>query len=305
MVMDYVYPRAIKEALDCLDSHGGRAMVIAGGTDILPDIRKGRVNPECLVDVTRVPVLSQIEVDEDRVTVGAAVTFAELRQHPFIKDRVPALAEAAGAVGAPAIQNVATWAGNIVQAMPAADGAIVAIALGAEACVMDAEGATWHPVGSLFVGPGISRVDPTRQIVTAIRFPRPGPFTGTAWRRVGRRAALVLPILNCAVRVRLEADASLDSELGDTSSRFAEAAIALGPVGPRPARMRKAESFLEGGVPSAEAIAEAAHLAMSEATPRTSVMRASREYRSRIIPVLVSEALGTALERAGWPTASV
>ncbi len=300
MVQDYVCPGSVQEALECLKAHAGQALVIAGGTDVLPDIRTGKVAPECLVDITDLPGLNRIEVGENFVTIGATVTFARIREHPFLKERVPALVEAAGSVGSPAIQNVATWAGNIVQAMPAADGAIVAIALDAQARVAGADGTRWNPVRSLFEGPGVSRVDPTRQIVTAIRFPNPGPGTGTAWRRLGRRAALVLPILNCAVRVCLEPGSSRCPGPRDATRRIAEAAIALGPVGPRPRRMLKAESSLRGRVPAAEVVAEAAHLATSEATPRSSLMRASREYRLQIIPVLVTEALNTALERARW-----
>jgi CO/xanthine dehydrogenase FAD-binding subunit len=298
MATGYVYPTSLEEALECLEAHGGRARVIAGGTDVPPDVQKGRIAPECLVDVTRIPDLGRIEVTEDVVTVGAAVTFAAIREHPFLNERVHALVEAAGSVGTGAIQNAATWVGNIVQGMPAADGAIVALALDAEARIVDGERAQWHPVESLFAGPGVSVVDPTRQIVTAIRFPRPGPRTGTAWRRVGRRAALVLPILNCAVRVRLAPDSSAGSGGGQARGRIERATIALGPVAPRPRRMRQAESFLSGRAPAAEVMAKAGRLVASEARPRTSVMRASRDYRLRIIPVLVMEALSAALDRA-------
>lgn len=298
MATDYVYPSSIEAALEGLEAYDGRARIIAGGTDVLPDVRKGKIAPACLVDVTRIPVLGQIEVTEDLVTVGAAVTFAAIRKHPFLNERVHVLVEAAGSVGAAAIQNAATWVGNIVQAMPAADGAIVAIALDAEAHVVDRDGARWQPVESLFEGPGVSAVDPTRQIVTAIRFPRPGSRTGTAWQRVGRRAALVLPILNCAVQVCLESDSLVGSDGGPAAERITRATIALGPVAPRPQRMRQAEAFLSGRVPTAETIEKAARLAAGEASPRTSVMRASRDYRLRIIPVLVTEALTTALARA-------
>jgi len=298
MATEYLYPESVEEALKCLEAHGERARVIAGGTDVLPDLRKGKIAPDCLVDVTRIPDLGAIEVGERTVTVGAAVTFAAIGDHPYLNARVHALVEAARSVGAAAIQNAATWVGNIVQGMPAADGAIVAIALDAEAHLVDREGVRWEQVESLFEGPGMSAVDPTRQIVTAIRFPRPESRTGTAWQRVGRRSALVLPILNCAVQVWLAHDGCSDGDQGPTTERIARASIALGPVAPRPQRMRQAESFLAGRVSTAEAVARAADLAAGEAQPRTSVMRASRDYRLKIIPVLVTEALNTALDRA-------
>jgi carbon-monoxide dehydrogenase medium subunit len=288
-VTDYCYPASIEEAVAHLAAHDGAARIIAGGTDVLPDMRKGRIAPRCLVDVTRIPALGQIEVSDAFVTVGAAVTFAALAEHAFLRQHVHALVDAARSVGAAAIQNAATWVGNIVQAMPAADGAIIACALDAEARIVDRDGARWHPVGSLFEGPGVSAVDPTRQLVTHVRFPRPDANTGTAWRRIGRRSALVLPILNCAVRLQLDGHSD--------DARMKQAAIALGPVAPRPTRARKAEDYLIGRPPTEDTFAEAGRIARSEANPRTSVMRASRKYRLDIIPVLVSEALSEARER--------
>ena len=298
MALGYLYPSSVEEAIECLKAHEGKARLIAGGTDLLPDIRKGDVAPDYLIDVTRIPELGTIEVGDDWVTVGAAVSFGAIRAHPFLKERVHGLVEAAASVGAGAIQNAATWVGNIVQAMPAADGAIAAVALDAEARITDRDGERWKAVESLFEGPGVSAVDPTREMVAAIRFPCPGSNMGTGWRRVGRRAALVLPILNCAVTVSIEENSFPIPDGGQHDERIARATVALGPVAPRPKRMRQAEGFLRGRVPTAETLVEAGHIAAGEARPRTSVMRASAEYRLEIVPVLVTEALHAALDRA-------
>jgi CO/xanthine dehydrogenase FAD-binding subunit len=287
-VIEYVYPTSIEEAIGYLQAYDGEARIVAGGTDVMADIRKQKINPRCLVDVTRIPGLDQIDVTDDFVEVGATVTFAAIRDSAFLGQHVHALVDAARSVGAIAIQNVATWTGNIVQAMPAADGAIVALALEAEAHLVDGRGSEWLPVESLFVGPGVSAIDPSRRFITHLRFPRPGHSCGTAWKRIGRRPSLVLPILNCAVQLCLDAE----------SGRIARARIALGPVAPRPFRAREAEVFLRHRVPSMEAFARAASIAREEADPRSNVRRASREYRSAIIPVLVGDALTLAFERA-------
>jgi carbon-monoxide dehydrogenase medium subunit len=291
-VTEYLFPSSVEEALELLRGHRGEARIIAGGTDLMVKFGEGKPGPRCLVDITRIPGLDQIEVMEDFVTVGAAVTFSALKVSPFLQHHVHALVEAAGSVGAMGIQTVATWAGNIVQAMPAADGAIVAIALEAEARVVDGEGARWRPVESLFRGPGQSVIDSTSQILTGLRFPIPRTRWGTAWGRVGRRESLVLPILNCAARL-LFAD-----------SRIQVATIALGPVAPCPFRARQAEAFLLGQSPTADVLEQAGRIARDESDPRSSIMRASREYRLAIIPSLVYNALGTAAERArrenGW-----
>jgi CO/xanthine dehydrogenase FAD-binding subunit len=287
-VTAYLTPTSVAEAIGYLEAFAGEARVIAGGTDVMAGIRKGEIDPRCLVDITRIPGLDRITVTEDLVEVGAAVTFAALKDDPFLNRHVHALADAARSVGAIPIQNAATWVGNIVQAMPAADGAIVALALEAQACVVDRTAAEWRPVESLFRGPGVSAVDPTRQIVTHVRFPRPPLPWATAWRRVGRRPSLVLPILNCAVTLRLDAE----------GGRIERATVALGPVAPRPFRAREAEDFLRGQPPTAEIFAQAACIVQGKSHPRSSVTRASREYRLAAIPPLVGDALATAAQRA-------
>ena len=281
---DYIYPSSVEEAIAHLEAYDGEARIIAGGTDVLPDLRKHKIHPHCLVDVTRIPGLDRITVTEDVVEVGAAVTFAAIENSPFLNQHVQALVDAARSVGAAAIQNAATWVGNIVQAMPAADGAIVAIALEAEARVADRHGAIWQPVESLFGGPGVSNVNPARQVVTHVRFPRHRSRWGTAWARVGRRPSLVLPILNCAAKLCLDPD----------GVRVTRACIALGPVAPRPFRARQAEAFLIGQSADAEFFSQAARIAQGEADPRSSLMRASREYRLAVIPSLVSDVLSAA-----------
>ncbi len=290
---EYLIPDTIEEALRLLAAHAGRARIIAGGTDVLPDMRKGKQAPACLVDVTRIPELTKIEIEKrDRergcVTVGAAVTFAMLREHPYLQAHVHALVEAAASVGAAPIQSAATWGGNLVQAMPAADGAIIAIALDAALRLVDQETDRWLPVLDTFAGPGRSHIDPTRQLITAIRFPIPVTPWGTAWRRAGRRPSLILPTLNCAVKLVLD----------ENGQRITEAAIALGPVAACPHRAAEAEASLIGQPPGSAAFAEAARLAGCDADPRSSIHRASREYRLAILPVLVAEALGAAAERA-------
>lgn len=294
----YYYPASIREAVACLADHDGQARIIAGGTDLLPDMREGVLAPRCLVDITRIPELQRIELDCDAVTVGAAVTFREIREHAFMRRRVHALVDAAGSVGAAAIQNTATWIGNIVQAMPAADGAIVAVALDAEAQIVGPAGRRWEPVESLFRGPGLSSVDPGRDLVTYLRFRRPRAGTGTAWSRIGRRSALVLPILNCAVRVELEPAGGVGSQASKEECRVANVAIALGPVAPHPTRAREAEAFLRGRVLRPDILRRAGEIARGEANPRSSTLRASREYRLAVLPGMVNEALCSAVNQA-------
>lgn len=299
----YSLPATVDEALALLAAYDGRARIIAGGTDVLLDLNKGKLRAEYLVDITRIPELGRIDVSDGWVTVGAAVSFSALRTHPYLAGHVHALVDAAASVGAPAIQTSATWVGNLVQAMPAADGAIIAAALDAEVRVLsstsappqgdsprsDGNAARWQPIASLYAGPGRSAVDSTHQLVTHVRFPVPRHRWGTGWRRAGRRPSLVLPTLNCAVKIVLD------------GALIESAAIAMGPVGPCPVRAAGAEAFLVGRPPRQETFAEAAQLALCNADPRSSALRASRGYRLAVLPVLVEEALTCAAHRVTIP----
>lgn len=282
----YLFPQTLDEAVGMLVAHAGQARIISGGTDIMPDIRKARIVSTCFIDITRIPELTSITVEGGWATIGAATPFVALREHPYFAGHVHALVDAAASVGATAIQSAATWAGNLVQAMPAADGAIIAVALDAQVEVMDAAGAHWALVGSLYEGPGHSRIDPTHQLIARIRFPIPSGVWGTAWRRAGRRPSLVLPTLNCAVTITL------------TGGVVDTARIAMGPVGPRPVRAMAAEAFLTGRAPDASTLARAAEIALCDADPRSNALRGSREYRLAVLPVLVEAALTDAVGRA-------
>jgi CO/xanthine dehydrogenase FAD-binding subunit len=288
MTPHYLTPATIAEAVAALDAWAGRARVLAGGTDLMLNMQDCCCAPECLVDITRIEGLDMITVGETWVTVGAAVTFAQIAAHPFLRACVPALAEAAASVGAAPIQAVATWAGNIAQAMPAADGGVAAVALDAEACIADACGERWMPVASLYVGARTSALDSTRQMITALRFPAPQPGWGCAWQRASRRPSLTLPILNCAATVTLD----------PTTGLIVAAALALGPVAALPYRAIEAEAALVGQPPTLTAFTEAARLASASAHPRSSPLRASAEYRIALIPVLAAEALCQAARRA-------
>ncbi|MFZ5809393.1 MAG: FAD binding domain-containing protein [Chloroflexota bacterium] len=281
-----VKPRSIEEALRYLREQAGEGVVFAGGTDLMPDLRKGRKKAALLVDVRSIPELMRIEISETQVVIGAGVTFFEIASHPFIQERVPALAEAARSVGAWPLQTMATWGGNLVQAMPAADGAIIALALEAQARLVNLTGEVWKEVSELFRGPGKSAIDPSAEFITALRFPLPQGQWGTAWQRLGRRPALTLPILNCAVKLEMDAE------------QVGKAVIALGPVAPTPYRCRQAEGFLVGKFLDGEIMQEAAEIARGESQPRGNVLRASAEYRKAVIPVLVRRALHQAWERA-------
>lgn len=286
MWQDYLFPASVEEALEMLTAYDGQARVVAGGTDLILELQEGKRQVEALVDVTRIPGLDAIALDDGQITLGAAVTYRQVVDSPLLQARAAVLVEASRAVGSPQIRNVGTLAGNVVNAMPAADGAIALFALGAELEIAAPTGRRWVPIESLYEGPGRSRVDPSREMVTAIRFPALGERQGSAFERLARRKALALPVLNVAVVVTLDHDT------------FERARIAIGPVAPQPFRARQAEEMLRNAPANLEMIQRAAELAAQEAQPRSSLLRASRAYRQETLPVLVRRALERAVSQA-------
>lgn len=288
----YEIPSTVEEALDILDQYKGQARLLAGGTDLIIELQEGKCAADCLVDVTRIPGLNRIERDGEWIVLGCNVTFREIKDSSLVQQNARVLSEAAATVAALQIQNVATLVGNVVNAMPAADGSIALVSLDAQVEVADRKGRAWRPIGALFAGPGQSRVDPTRQMVTATRFPVLKARQGSAWERIGRRRALVLPILNCGVSVALD-------ESGDW---IQWARIALGPVASVPFRAVRSEALLAGRPANQETYALAAETAASEAQPRSSLLRASREYRLEVLKVLVRQGLARAVAQASERT---
>lgn len=293
MWQEYEIPTSVEQTLAILAQHQGQARIIAGGTDLVIEIQEGKCAADCLVDVTRIPGLDRIEQTGDWIVLGSNVTFRQIKESALLRERARVLAEAAATVGALQIQTVATLAGNIVNAMPAADGSVALIALDAEAEIVDRFGRSWRPVAELFRGPGLSAVDPTQQMLTAIRFRGTGAGQGSAWERIGRRQALALPILNCAVSVGLDGE----------GRRFEWARIGLAPVAPVPFRARQAESFLIGQPADLDTFSQAADVAAGESHPRSSLLRASKEYRLDVLKVLVRRALERAVAQAQHRTA--
>jgi len=288
MWQEYLFPSSVEEALAMLAEREGRARLVAGGTDLIIQLTEGRRAADCLVDITRIPELDRITLEDGMIVLGANVTHRQAAESSLIRERATVLAEACQAVGSLQIRNAGTLGGNVVNAMPAADGSTALLALEAEAEIADGTGRMWVPLRDLFVGPGVSRVDSTREMLTAFRFRALSERQGSALERIARRRALALPILICAVVVTL-------SEAGED---FESARIALGPVAPVPFRASHAEESLRGAPISLETMARAGEIAMQESHPRSSLLRAAKEYREEVIKVLVRRGLERAVQRA-------
>lgn len=288
MWQEYHLAVSVEDALQVLDRWQGKARLIAGGSDLVIDVREGKYVPKCVVDTTRIPDLDVIEIDGDFAIVGANVTFHNLWTSPIINRAGYVLGEAARQVGGWSIQNVGTLAGNVVTAHPAGDGNIALVALGAEAEVARLDGRRWIAVTSLFAGPGESKLDPSNEMITRFRWRTPGPRQASAYERIAKREVMALPIACCGV----------DLQLMEDLEHIAWARISLGPVAETPFRATCAEDYLRGARCEETAYAYAAEQAAFACSLRTSRLRATKEYREEIVQVLVRRALHRAVEAA-------
>jgi carbon-monoxide dehydrogenase medium subunit len=281
----YERPKTVVEALALLERAEGNGRVIAGGTDVLLQMRRHEFRADLLVDVTEIEELKQIREEDGWIRIGAGVTHGEVAGSLLIRREVRALAQGCGEVGSPQIRHMGTLVGNVVSAQPAADGAIPLMALEAELKVVSHDGERWMALEEAYRGVGLSAVDPTREVAVEVKFRKPGGFGETGFFRMARRKALALPILNGAV-----------SLLFDRSrARIEKARIAIGPVAEKPFRSRRAEHYLESSEVTQGTLLEACRIASEEANPRTS-MRGSALYRKEMVKVNLFRTIGGILD---------
>ncbi|MBN1318652.1 MAG: molybdopterin-dependent oxidoreductase, partial [Anaerolineales bacterium] len=288
MWQQYYVASSVDDALQTLRDWRGKARLIAGGTDLVIDARSKKYKFECAVDTTRIPDLDSITETDEHIVVGANVTFHNLWTSPLINRTSHVLAEAAHNLAAWSIQNVATLVGNVVTAQPAGDGSIALVALGAEAEVANPDGQRWVAVSSLYAGPGKSRLDPSREMITRFRWRKPGPRQASACERIAKGEVVALPIASCGVELQLAEDLE----------HIAWARMALGPVALTPYRASCVEDLLRGARIDDDLFTQAAEQAVYACNMRTSRLRATKEYREELIQVLVRRALKRAVEAA-------
>jgi carbon-monoxide dehydrogenase medium subunit len=280
----YLIASSVTDALQKLAALGDRARIIAGGTDLVLQAQRGQCPASAMVDVTRIPGLDRIYVDSDTIVVGATATHHQVAASPVIQQGAPILSRACQCIGGPQIRNVATLVGNVVNALPAADGAVALFALDAEVEVATLEGRACLPIVDLYAGVGACTLDPCVQMVTALRFRPLSPQAGWDFQRLAPRKALALPIVNAAVVAE------------QTGGRLTNVRIAIGPVAETPFRAEVAERALVGHSPDSAPVLESARLAARDAKPRNSAIRGSQEYRVAMVETLVRRALQNAIE---------
>ena len=284
---NYIAPATIKAATEALAGHK-RARVLAGGTDLLIGMKVGGQAPRMLVDVKRIPGMSDLKYDRQRgLSLGAAVTMRQVELSDRIWQQYPAIAEGAALVGSIQIRNRATVVGNVCNAAPSADTTPGLILYGAKVKVAGPEKRRTVAVERFLVAPG-KTVLAAGEFATGLSVPAPAARTGSAYARHTMREAMDIAVVGVGALVKLAPRTGVCEDVR----------IVLGAVAPTPVRAARAEALLKGERPAPELLAAAAEAAMSEARPISDV-RGSAEFRREIVGVLTGRVLAAAVDRAG------
>jgi CO/xanthine dehydrogenase FAD-binding subunit len=276
---DYFCARSVEEACRLLAETGADASILAGGTDLLVEIRDGVRSPKLLIDIKSIDELARFQVDGPEVIIGASVPLNVLAEHRAIRTSLPALADAAFSIGTYQLRNRATLAGNVCNASPAADSAPVLLCLDAKLSVVGANGRRTIPMSELFTGVKRTCLEPS-EIVTDIRIPAPPGGARTAFVKQQRIRGHDLAVVNVA---------------GAYASDTGTARVAVGSCAPTPVLLEPID--VSGG--SFESIANHVITLAEAATSPISDVRASAAYRRAVLPVLLRRLLDRLLDRGG------
>lgn len=283
---DYESPKTLSQALDLLSRHNGHARPLAGGTDLIDQIRIGRRQPQVVIDVKKLPELNVLVADASGLRLGAAVPCYRIGELPIVGRDYAALADSCAIIGGVQIQSRASFGGNLCNSGPAGDSIPSMMALRGVCVIAGANGTREIPVESFCTGPGKNVLQPG-ELLVEIRFPAPAPNTGSHYRRLIPRNEMDIAVVGVGVAVTLEAD----------KQTIREARIALGAVGPTPIMATEAAAALAGKPATEDMLQQAAAAARQAASPITD-MRGTKEYRVHVTGVLVQRSLQLAIARA-------
>jgi CO/xanthine dehydrogenase FAD-binding subunit len=284
---DYAAPATVKEAVALLGRHGKTARILAGGTDIITQMKEGRRRVNVLVDVKKIPEANEISYGPRKgLRIGAAVPCARIYDDPAVSASYPALIDAVSLVGSIQIQSRATLAGNLCNASPAADTVPAMVVLGAQARVVGPRGERLVPVEAFCMAPG-QTVLKEDELVLSLDFPAPRTRSGAHFLRFIPRNEMDIAVANAAAQVVLDKG----------GSSVISARIAVGAVAPTVLLLDGAADALMMNGLSDEAIDQAAGIARDTARPITD-MRGTEAQRVHLAGVLTRRAIKGAVARA-------
>ena len=274
---DFLSPKSLNAALRAIDAKGRSYKLLAGGTNLVPDIRAQSVHPRWVVDLSGIEALRYLKEERGRIRIGALTTISDLIDSKLIKNRVPLFWQAASHFAGPIVRNRATIGGNLVEASPAADSAVPLLTLKAQVKLQSLKTQRTLPLEKFFADYRRTAIR-AGEILTEVVFPIPDRAAKFAYHKMGRRNAMAISVVSVAVLLKME---------GDTCS---EAALALGAVAPTPIRFWEAESLLRSKKVDLNLAKKCGELAAESLRP-ISDLRASADYRRQMCAVYVRKAI--------------
>ena len=284
----YLAPASVAEALGILQAHasdGRRAQLLAGGTDLLVQMRGPDKAPRAIIDIKKVAEVNRLDLDGEEIYIGAAIPSAALNENETLKALFPGLLEAADLIGSTQIQGRASLGGNLCNASPAAD-TIPAMIVNRGICVIaSGGGARQLPVEDFCTGVGVNALA-ADEFLLGLKFPRPPARSGDAYLRFIPRTEMDIAVVGCGVSLSFD-------EAGICSA----ARVGIGAVAPTPLKVDAAAEALIG-TPADEAALAAAGAACTAASSPISDKRGTAEYRRKVVAVLCRRAGAIARRRA-------
>ena len=285
--IEFTTPKTIDEAVQAMASAGDRARALAGGTDLLVQLRGGRRSADLVVDVKDIPELNEISYSpQSGLTIGAAAPCHQIYENQDVATKYPGLVDSASLIGSIQIQGRASLGGNLCNSAPSADAIPPMIALGGVANVTGPNGNRQVAVEDFCTGPGRNVLEPG-ELLVSINIPAPAPNSGANYLRFIPRNEMDIAVAGVGSAVVLDG----------SGQNFVSARIALASVAPTPVFCKAAGDSLAGKPVSDEAIEEAARLAMEDAKPITD-MRGTIRQRVHLVGVLTRRTLNNAIKRA-------
>jgi len=285
---DYFSPCTLQEGLSLLDNYQQKAKVLAGGTDLVAQMRAGRIQPTVIIDIKRIPELNRLEWSADKTLhIGAAVPISTVVGFPSLVQRFSMLHQGCSLIGSTRIRNRATIGGNICNAAPSADSVQALLCLGAKAVLASSAGTRVIPLNSFFRGPGKTALAPN-ELLVEIEIPAPPAHSAGYYLRHTPREEMDIAVVGVAVFLIF----------APRSKVCQEARIALGAVAPTPIRVPQAEALLAGKKPGEADIEKVAEKVAEAASPISDI-RSSAEYRRELLKVLTRRTIKGACETLG------
>ena len=284
---DYAAPQTVDAAVALLSEHGDQARLLAGGSDIIAQLKEGRRQLKVLVDIKKIPEANELSYDSaNGLVLGAGVSCCRIYEDDEISAAYPALVDSASLIGAIQIQGRATIGGNLCNASPAADSIPTLIALGAVAHIVGPGGGREVAAESFCTGPGQSVLE-SNEFLISLHIPVPKANSCAMFLRLIPRNEMDIAVTNAAAAVVLD----------QSGESFESARIAVGAVAPIPLFLPEAGDALAGNEVSDEVIERAASIARESARPITD-MRGTVEQRTHLAGVLTRRAIQGAVDRA-------